>query len=117
LAQAERPGRQPATPTVAVALGLSLNLLSAAGARYEARTGKPATAREVISYAVGERLPGLVEELRRLGFRGGRIGKRRPRRIKRADWSALQAASDASGLPASTLLRACLQQIKDYPTH
>jgi hypothetical protein len=113
--QAGHSRRPEKVPTTAVALGLDAGLIAAAAARYEAETGEPATTRNLIGWATDKCLPRLTDDLRRLGFRGAKVGKRRPRRIKQATWNALQAASDASGLPASVLLRACLQQIKDLP--
>jgi hypothetical protein len=111
--QAGHSRRPEKVPTTAVALGIDQNLIAGAAARYEAETGEPATARETIRFAVDEHLSDLVEGLHRLGFRGGEIGKRRPRRIRKADWDRLQEASDATGIAASALLRACLQHTKE----
>jgi hypothetical protein len=112
-ASTTRAARPEKIPSQAVALGLESGLVEAVAVRYESVHGKQATTREVISYAVDQHLLDLVGGLHQLGFRGGKIGKRRPRRIKQADWNALQAASNETGLPASTLLRACLRWIKE----
>jgi hypothetical protein len=115
--QEGRSWRPEKVPTTAVALGLDQGLIAAVAAQYEQAHGAPATTRETINYGIVQHLDDLVAGLHRLGFRGGKIGKRRPRRINQADWDRLQAASAATGLPASTLLRACLQWIKENPTN
>jgi hypothetical protein len=106
-------GRVPKVPSQAVALGLENDLVQAVAARYEQQTGNEATTREVLGWATEQHLADLIDGLHRLGFRGGKIGKRRPRRVKQSMWDALQSASNETGIPASALLRACLTWIKE----
>jgi hypothetical protein len=96
-----------------VALGLEQDLYQAVAARYESAQQRKATTREVLGWATEQCLDKLILGLHQLGFRGGKIGKRRPRRVKESTWNALQAASIKCGIPASALLRACLTWIKE----
>jgi hypothetical protein len=80
-----------------------------------ARTGRPATTREVINYLCESYLPRLVAGLQALGFTGEQIGPRRPRQVNVADWDALLHASKITGLPASELLRACMHRLYETP--
>jgi hypothetical protein len=80
-----------------------------------ARTGRVATTRGVINYLCESYLPRLVAGLQALGFNGAEIGPRRPRQVNVADWDALLHASEVTGLPASELLRACLQHLYETP--
>jgi hypothetical protein len=66
--------------------------------------------REYIESTVASRLPGLVQQLRDLGFAA--MEKRRPARWPMGDatLSSLKGASEELGIPASDLLMICLRQ-------
>ena len=59
--------------------------------------------------AVQAWLPVVVAGLGNLGFTGRPIGRRRPRRLDKATWSALSRAAEQTGLAAPELLRATLE--------
>lgn len=95
--------------TVTISLAIPPGTLEGAARRLG--TG---TARDTATSAVTANLGDLVKGLVALGFVAstlpdGKLSKRRPRRVDRATWDALVAASGTTGLPASDLLRAALE--------
>jgi hypothetical protein len=73
------------------------------------RLGGARTNRAILGRAVQAWLPVVVAGLGNLGFGGRPIGRRRPRRLDKATWSALHRAAEQTGLAAPELLRACLE--------
>jgi hypothetical protein len=67
------------------------------------------SSREGIDLVVATWLQAVIHALITHGFEGGSIGRRKPRRISVRSWDSLQAASERTGLPASTILRACMR--------
>ena len=67
------------------------------------------TSRVGIAQSVNTWLPVLVKNLVALGFRGGSLGRRKPRRLYRESWERLCAATERTGIAAPMLLRACMQ--------
>lgn len=73
------------------------------------RLGGARTNRAILGRAVQAWLPVVVAGLGNLGFTGRPIGRRRPRRLDKATWSALSRAAEQTGLASPELLRATLE--------
>jgi hypothetical protein len=95
--------------TVAPNLAVDGRQLDQIAIRLWRQRGKRPTSRAVFDHVVRNHLPTLVGELRELGFLGGELPRRRPRRMAQSTWNALLAASAECGLAASDLLRALVR--------
>jgi hypothetical protein len=81
----------------------------AAIARHLARAHgwrRPPPSRVTLAHVV-RHLPRVRAALQGLGFEGGALPRRRPRRLYQSTWADLLAASEECGIPAANLLRAC----------
>jgi hypothetical protein len=105
-------------PVVAPNVAVDSQLLDEIAARLARAHGwRRSPPSRVVFDQVARHLPAILAGLRRLGFEGGgELPRRRPRRMYRSTWNALLAASEASGIPASNLLRACTRFEKGSPS-
>lgn len=104
----ENPPEKEERDTARRMVDLADELLVAAGVRYTRSHNPNPTNREIVTKAVAEFLPLVIERLKHAGLTARPTGRRRPRNLDIATWQKLLDAESEVALSQIELLRCCL---------